>query len=93
MHPEIDAKSMQNSMPKKMKKKFPKEFNILSPKETGKSFEENSFIKASYFSKKTNLICVSDDSGLEIDLLKGKPGIYSSRWGGDKNDFDLKLMR
>ena len=80
-------------LPKKVKKKFPKEFNFLSPKETGKSFEENSFIKASYFSKKTNLICVSDDSGLEIDLLKGKPGIYSSRWSGDKNDFDLAIRK
>tara|TARA_B100001179_G_scaffold215343_1_gene185476 strand:- start:306 stop:902 length:597 start_codon:yes stop_codon:yes gene_type:complete len=87
------SKEICDFLPKKVKKKFPKEFDILSPKETGKSFEENSFIKASYFSKKTNLICVSDDSGLEIDLLKGKPGIYSSRWGGDKNDFDLAIRK
>ena len=87
------SKEICGLLPKKIKKKFPKEFDILSPKETGKSFEENSFIKASYFSKKTNLICVSDDSGLEIDLLKGKPGIYSSRWGGDKNDFDLAIRK
>ena len=80
-------------LPKKIKKYFPKEFNILSPKETGKSFEENSFIKASYFSKKTNLICLSDDSGLEIDLLKGRPGIYSARWGGINNDFDLAIKK
>ena len=87
------SKEICGLLPKQVKKKFPKEFDILSPKETGKSFEENSFIKASYFSKKTNLICVSDDSGLEIDLLKGKPGIYSSRWGGDKNDFDLAIRK
>ena len=87
------SKEICGMLPKKVKKKFPKEFDILSPKETGKSFEENSFIKASYFSKKTNLICVSDDSGLEINLLKGKPGIYSSRWGGDKNDFDLAISK
>ena len=49
-------------LPNELKKYNPKEFNISSPKETGKSFEENSFIKASYFSKKTNLICLSDDS-------------------------------
>ena len=80
-------------LPNDIKKHSPKEFNILSPVETGKSFEENSFIKASYFSKKTNLICLSDDSGLEIDLLKGEPGIYSSRWSGEKNNFDLAIKK
>ena len=80
-------------LPNDIKKHPPKEFNILSPAETGKSFEENSFIKASYFSKKTNLICLSDDSGLEIDLLKGEPGIYSSRWSGEKNNFDLAIKK
>ena len=46
------SKEICDLLPKMIKKYFPKEFNILSPKETGKSFEENSFIKASYFSKK-----------------------------------------
>ena len=77
----------------KVKKHSPKEFGILSPKETGKSFEENSFIKALYFSKKTNLICLSDDSGLEIDLLKGEPGIYSSRWSDKKNNFNSAIKK
>ena len=80
-------------LPRNVKKYSPKEFNILTPEETGKSFKKNSFIKASYFSRKTNLICLSDDSGLEIDLLKGQPGIYSSRWSGDKNNFDLAIKR
>ena len=80
-------------LPNEVKKYAPKEFDILSPEETGKSFEENSFIKASYFSKKTNLICLSDDSGLEIDLLNGEPGIYSSRWSGEKNNFDLAIKK
>ena len=78
-------------LPSSIKKHSPKKMGILSPKETGKSFVENSFIKASYFSKKTNLICLSDDSGLEIELLKGKPGIYSSRWAGKKNNFNLAI--
>jgi len=80
-------------LPSNIKKYSPKEFGILSPEETGKSFEENSFIKASYFSKKTNFICLSDDSGLEIDLLKGEPGIYSSRWSGEKNNFNLAIQK
>jgi len=82
-----------NLLPKKVKKYSLKGFKVFSPKEIGKTFEENSFIKASYFSKKTNLICLSDDSGLEIDLLKGKPGIYSSRWNKGKNNFDLGIKR
>ena len=82
-----------NLLPNELKKYSPKEFNISPPRETGKSFEENSFIKASYFSKKTNLICLSDDSGLEIDLLNKEPGIYSSRWSGKKNNFDLAIKK
>jgi XTP/dITP diphosphohydrolase len=80
-------------LPNEVKKYSPKEFDFLSPKETGKSFKENSLIKASYFSKKTNLICLSDDSGLEIDLLNNEPGIYSSRWGGEKKNFDLAIEK
>ena len=78
-------------LPKKIKKHSPKAFKITTPKEIGKSFSENSILKASYFSKRTNLICLSDDSGLEIDLLNGAPGIYSARWGGIKNDFDKAI--
>ena len=86
-------KEICDLIPDKIKKYSPKELDILSPEETGKSFKENSFIKASYFSKKTNQICLSDDSGLEIDLLEGKPGIYSSRWAGIKNNFDLAIRK
>ena len=75
-------------LPGEIKKHSPKEFKILGPEEKGASFKENSIIKASYFSKKTNLVCLSDDSGLEINLLEGKPGIYSSRWTGKKNNFN-----
>ena len=86
-------KEISDLLPNNAKKYSPKEFDILTPEETGESFEKNSFIKASYFSKKTNLICLSDDSGLEIDLLKGQPGIYSSRWSSYKNNFDLAIKR
>ena len=72
-------KEISDLLPRGIQKYSPKRFNISTPKETGKTFKENSLIKASYFSKKTNLICLSDDSGLAIDLLEGKPGIYS-RW-------------
>ena len=82
-----------NLLPKKIKKYSPSEFNILSPKEVGKSFEENALIKASYFSKKTNLICLSDDSGLEVNILNGDPGIYSARWAGAKGNFNIAINK
>ena len=80
-------------LPKNVKKYSPKKFNISSPKETGKTFEENSLIKASYFCKKIKHICLSDDSGLEIDILNGQPGIYSSRWAGKKGNFNLAIKK
>jgi len=86
-------KEICDLLPDKVKKYSLKEFNIFTPEETGKSFEENSLIKASYFSKKTNLICLSDDSGLEIDMLNGEQGIYSSRWSEKKNNFDLAIKK
>jgi len=86
-------KEIYDLLPHNIIKYSLKRLGILSPEETGKSFEENSFIKASYFSKKTNLICLSDDSGLEIDLLNGKPGIYSSRWAGKNNNFNLAIRK
>ena len=70
-----------------------KNFKIKSPIENGKSFAENSFIKAKFFSKKTKMICLSDDSGLEIDILNGKPGIHSSRWGGKDKNFDKAINK
>jgi len=80
-------------LPKEIRKYSPKDFDILTPEETGKTFIENSKLKASYFSKKTNLPCLSDDSGLEIDLLLGAPGIFSSRWSGPNNDFNLAIRK
>ena len=86
-------REITNLLPKKVKVFSTKDFNLKSPKETGKTFKSNALIKAKYFSKKTNLICLSDDSGLEIDVLKKKPGIYSARWGGKKSDFNKAMQR
>ena len=71
----------------------PKDYKLKSPKENGKSFLENSLIKAKYFSLKTKKICIADDSGLEISLLNNQPGIFSARWGGKKNNFDLAIKK
>ena len=69
------------------------DFKLKSPKENGKTFAQNSIIKSKYFSKKTNLICLADDSGLEIDILDKRPGIYSARWAGKNKDFKIAINK
>ena len=86
-------KEIRDLLPKKLEIYSTSDFKIKSPLENGKTFEENSLIKASYFSKKTKMTCLSDDSGLEVDALEGAPGIYSARWGGEKGDFVKAMNR
>ena len=57
-------------------------FSIPSIPETGETFEENALIKANHVAEKTDLLTLADDSGLEVDLLNGEPGIYSARYAG-----------
>ena len=55
---------------KELKKISPIKFGIQPPKETGKTFKENSILKAKYFAFKSGLYSISDDSGLEVLALK-----------------------
>jgi XTP/dITP diphosphohydrolase len=84
-------KEISDLLPKNLEIYSTSDFKIKSPVENGKTFEENSLIKARYFSKESEMICLSDDSGLEIDALEGAPGIYSARWGGKNGNF-IKAM-
>ena len=86
-------KEIKDLLPKYIKTYSTEEFKLKSPKEDGLTFEDNSIIKSKYFSKKTKLICLADDSGLEIDLLNKAPGIYSARWGGKNSDFKKAIKR
>ena len=86
-------KEIKDLLPKSTEIYSTKNFKIKSPVENGSSFAENSLIKAKFFSKKTNMICLADDSGLEIDILKGAPGIYSSRWAGKNNNFNMAIKK
>ena len=90
-------KEISYLLSKKIQKISPQKLKIQSPKETGKSFLENAKLKANYFSKYSNLPVISDDSGLEIKALNGKPGIYSARWakkhGSFKKAMNFILMK
>ena len=86
-------KEIRNLLPKNIKTLSISHFKIKSPRENGKNFQQNSLIKSKYFSKKTNLTCLADDSGLEIDLINKNPGIYSARWGGKNSDFNKAIKK
>ena len=86
-------KEIKDLLPKYIKTHSTSEFKLKSPREDGMTFEENSIIKSKHFSKKTKLICLADDSGLEIDILDKNPGIYSARWGGAKGNFKKAISR
>ncbi len=76
----------------KYKKISPNSLKIKSPKETGKSFVSNSKLKVKFFSKFVNYPVISDDSGLCIEALNNKPGIYSARLAKKHGSF-FKAMR
>ena len=86
-------KEIKNLLSKHIKIYTTSRYNLKSPVENGSSFKENASIKSKYFSKKTGLYCLADDSGLEVDLLDKKPGIYSARWGGKKGDFNKAIKK
>jgi XTP/dITP diphosphohydrolase len=71
----------------------PKDFNLIEPIENDKTFEGNAVIKARYCAEKSKLISLSDDSGLEISILNGDPGIYSARWAGKNKDFKIAIKK
>ena len=86
-------REIKDLLPKNLEIHSTSDFKIKSPAENGKTFEENSLIKAKYFSKKSKMSCLSDDSGLEVDILNGNPGIYSARWGGKRGDFKKAMNK
>jgi non-canonical purine NTP pyrophosphatase (RdgB/HAM1 family) len=64
-----------------------------SPDETGGTFVENALLKARYYSRRSGLLTIADDSGLAVDALRGGPGLYSSRFGGEgANDADRNAL-
>ncbi len=61
--------------------------------ETGSTLYENAKLKADTVYRITNLPCLGDDTGLEVDALGGAPGVYSARYAGDKVSYEDNLMK
>ena len=80
-------------LPKRIKKISPLDLGISSPIENGKTFQDNSEIKANVFCKNSNLVTLSDDSGLEVESLNGEPGIFSSRFAEDLGGFNNAMIK
>ena len=81
-------KEISDLLPRNVVKISPLSLGIESPEETGKTFSENSLLKAKFFYEKSNIVTLSDDSGLEVECLNNEPGIYSSRWADEFGGFD-----
>ena len=91
-HNDGKFREISKLLSKRIKKISPKNLNIKVPKETGKTFKSNSELKANFFYKKTKIISLSDDSGLEIMALNKKPGIYSARWAKKNGSFKKAML-
>lgn len=69
------------------------QFNVVEAEETGLTFVENAILKARAACAQTGLPAIADDSGLEVDALRGAPGIHSARYSGDGDaGNNLKLL-
>ncbi|HNX88500.1 MAG TPA: non-canonical purine NTP diphosphatase [Paludibacteraceae bacterium] len=61
--------------------------------ETGSTLEENAILKARYIYEKYNIPCFADDTGLEIDALNGRPGVYSARYAGEPSNSAMNMQK
>lgn len=69
------------------------EFGIIDAEESGSTFAENALIKARHAASASGLPAIADDSGLVVDALDGRPGIYSARYSGPEADAEKNIDR
>ncbi len=68
-----------------------KGISLSDVNETGETFEENALLKARSGCKESGLPCIADDSGLMVDALDGRPGVYSARYMGEETPYSEKM--
>lgn len=69
------------------------ELGLPEPEETGETFAQNALLKAEAAAKGAGMMALSDDSGLSVEALGGKPGIHTARWAGPNRDFGVGMKR
>ena len=89
----VNLKKLAIFYPEKLKKISPTALKIASPNETGKTFLQNSILKAKYFYKKSKIVSISDDSGLEIASMNKRPGIKSARFAKKNGGFKRAMQK
>ena len=67
--------------------------DLAAPEETGRTFEDNARLKATYYARATGELTVAEDSGIAIDALGGVPGVESARYAGEHTSYPDKFAR
>lgn len=65
----------------------------VEPDEPGNTMEGNALIKAFTYGKRTGLLTLAEDTGLEVDALHGEPGVHTKRYGDSDEDRNIKLLQ
>ena len=86
------VKEIQNQLPKEIKIQSLLDLNYLKElEETQETLQGNALQKARFVFKKFGKSCFADDTGLEIEILNGEPGVYSARYGGPEKSFEKNM--
>jgi len=91
-HNSNKAKEIQSLLPDDFQILTLTEINCIAEiPETAETLEGNSLLKAQFVSDNYNLNCFADDTGLEIDALNGRPGVYSARFAGEEKNAEANM--
>jgi XTP/dITP diphosphohydrolase len=93
-HKAGEIAAMLNDSPRAIQVLTPRDLGITEePEENGETFEANALIKARYYAEQSGLPCLADDSGLVVDALDGRPGVYSARYAPSDPERIARVLR